>query len=574
MTVSNLSKRFLEINGVLPKPTAPANKPGYPGVQTTAKTTPPVTPVLMAAAQQVGPPNSNTPTIDRKPETVAEAQERLDKLVEGGGSIRAIENASEKLREAQQRLDSQVEFSADRIENLLDSDGAFQWVARGEIIDAAEEMTQHDRETTNAIFDEIESRGLLDDFIKETYDAGHVGGGIPGDQRRAFFDQFGEKLYSSNLVALTEELKEVSRVGGKDTVGELAESIAEHAPDRTRLAYVKKLADETTVYDPRDDHYPSFVDVEGAAIARVISGMEDTENIERALAHLDDDQLTSVINAGNDRTIIGPGIFDNSELYADFASAVGRIDTSTGTRGVDQVGRFVHFSAERLRQDGPTQRNNPVFKDALGDVFADHLENLVGDSLTESGAITLKFGQDVETISQYVLFSNPPGENQETQAEDVAGVISGWINEAQTGVPSDRTRVGATSISHENLANVAGQLLHHNIDGLEAAVASGEADKAARDAAARFLVNIAFDVMPSFDTAEKVVNSVFSQTRGEFKNQIIGNIIADDIGVNSHGFEDFYALLRENIGSPTSTHVDDDLATIRIAFEDGLDGPS
>jgi len=501
---------------------------------------------------------------------IPEAQLTRDQVFGGPGSILALQRADGELSEASSE---QVQESADKIEDLIDSKGWNQWVSRGEIIDAATELTKHDSETTNAIFDELEERNLLDDFFKEAYDAGHVGGGIPGDQRRAFFDEFAAKLSGENLAALTEEVKEVSNFGGSDTVEELSIAIAEHASDEVKLDYINEIKDQVTVNDSNSSYF-AWTDTEGAAIARVIAGMDNPDNIEKALAGLNDEQLASVINAGTDRTIVGVGgVIDNSSVYADLAEAVGRIDSDSNASGTEQIERFLHTSADRLRNDERTRNNDPQFKDALGAVFTDHLENLVGSSLTESGAINSEFGQDVETISQSVLFSNPPGENQEAQAEKVASLISGWVEQAQTGNPSDRTSIGDTQLSKENLANVAGQLLFHTTEGLNDAIDQGLADKEARDAVAKFFVNIAFDLVPPAK-AGKVVGSIFNQAKGATKNEVLDNITSDDIGVNAQGFDEFYTLLRESIGASQATVVDPDLATIRRAFEDGLDGPS
>ena len=575
MAVSNLSNRFLEMNGVLPKPTTPANKPGHPGVQTTAKSTPPITPVLNAVAQQVGQQDPSIPSIDPKPETVAEAQERLDRAV-AGGSMRGIEYAAKKLQEAQERLDSQVEYSADRIEGLLDSKGKFQWVSRGEVIDAAKEMTQYDRETTNAIFNEIEARGLLDDFVDEMYDRNHVGGGIPGDQRRDFFDEFGAKLESGNLVALTEELKALDRSGHHITVRELSAAIAENAPDATRLAYVKKLADQAADYDI-PDRAPVFeyFDIEGQAIARVIGGMEDTEHIEAALASLSDEQLEAVINSGMesvfDRTFV-----TRSEDFVALAEAVGRIDTGTGPRGVEQVQRFLDAGASSL-EGNSLAAVTPDFKDAFGDVYVQHIENVVAANLRDNGAIPKELGTTIEQISKHVLFSNPPGSKQEAQAGAVANLISGWLNDAEAGRPTDTTNLGFLPTDKLGIANVAGQFLHHTVDGLETAIAEKQAGKEANAAAARFIVNVAFDLVPALDSAEKGVNTIFSEARGLSKREIFNNILNRGIDVNDHGFADFYDALRENIGSGSAIEnggINPDLLAIRRAFEDGLDGPS
>lgn len=559
------SVRFMEANGVTPAPAA-IEPPSFEFANMEALAAP-IAPLLQTVALQVDQSAAPQQTDD----TVEEAQAKLDRAVDGG-SIRGIEWAAQNLDLARGQ---QVEASADRIEDLLDADGVFQWVSRGEVIDAADELSRHDAETTNAIFDELEQRDLIDDFAREAYDAGHVGGGIPEDQRREFFDEFAQKLSGQNLAALSMELKEVSNFGGKDTVGELSEAIAEHASDDVKIDYVLAMKGETTVNDG-DNSYFAWIDTEGEAIARVIASIEDPENTEHALALLSDDELASVVNSGTDRFVFINGVIDNSEVYIDLAEAIEKIDSSTGSRGPDQIERFLHASADRLRNDRLTRSNNPEFKDALGEVFTEHLENLVGEALTQSGAIKDSFGQDIETISQHVLFSSPPGEKQGDHADEVSSLISSWINEAQTGSPTDRTMIGNVDLSHENLANVAGQLLYHTNQGLGGALAQGQADRDSREGLAKFLINIAFDVVPSLDTAEKVVNSVFNQAKGLSKTGILDNIISNDIGVDPSGFDQFYTLLRESIGdpnNPTST-IDPELAIIRRAFEDGLDGPT
>ena len=90
----------------------------------------------------------------------------------------------------------------------------------------------------------------------------------------------------------------------------------------------------------------------------------------------------------------------------------------------------------RIENDDPTRTENPEFKDALGEVYVDHLENLIGANATDAANIIDGFLETLRAVSQHVLFSEPPGENQVALAEEVAALISGFINRAQTGSPA------------------------------------------------------------------------------------------------------------------------------------------
>jgi len=471
-----------------------------------------------------------------------------------------------------------VDESADKIEKLVGS-GA----SKEDIIEAADEFTGHDADTTNAIFDELEDRGVLDEFAEEFYDRSFIPSrnDVSVEQRGEYYQEFAGKLSGENLAVLTAEFKDK---GGEIAVWELSTAVTSEASDEVKLEYINHIKDQAVNDDSSSYHLANGVqvDFEGAAIARVIASVDDPENIEQALASLSDEQFASVVNAV---TVRQPWFVDvdKHEDYVEFAEAVGRIDSSVGKRGVEQVARFLHLNGDLLRKDPAVDAgtgNNPAIKDALGQVFSEHLENFVGHSSNGSGAIKTEPGNDIEIISQYVLFSDPPGTNQEAQAEKVASVISELIETAQIGEPGDETKIGGKSSSRKNVANVAGQLLFHTTKGLSNAIEKGEQDNESRDAAAKFLVGIAFDLIPAPGAdkigdkfAEKVVGSVFDEAKGATKSEILENIKAQDIGVNPQGFNDFYKFLRESIGRSESTSIDPNSAVIRDAFENGYDGP-
>lgn len=465
--------------------------------------------------------------------------------------------------------DEEVQASADRIEKLLDSKGWNQWVSRGEIIEVTNEFANLSPEEANAVFDELESRGLIDDLFKEVYDAGHVGGGLPPDVRKQFYDDLAGKLNAENLIHITDELKNVSRSGlGKPEIAEFSDSIAKYADEDVKLDFIEQIADRTTTEASPRDHFPRPGDPDAAAVAQVIASLdENPEAVQKALDLLTDDQLEAVVLASLDPQIVGfVGVLLDSSLYQELSSAVNSIDSSS-EGGVEQINRFVGVSSDHLR-DLESVQGNIEFKDAFSEIITTHFDQLIGHSLENNGSIDPDFGDDLETFSQYILFSNPPGERQAETAAFIADKITEWKEAAEGGNLSDRVQVGNETRSREAVANLTGQLLAHTLNGLEFAVQDGKADAASEAAANTFIVNIAFDLLPGPD-AGKVVDAIYGEIKGETKSEVLSALNGQDVDIDAKGFDEFYEEIRSNIGD---NNTEADAEELREQFEDGFTG--
>lgn len=229
--------------------------------------------------------------------------------------------------------EEQVKDSADRIEELIDSDGIFQWVSADEVLEAKNEFSELDAETADAVFDELDRRGLLDDFLSEVYDASHVGGGISEKDRGELFDDLAGKLDADSLVRLKDELKEVSSPlnQGFDTVNELNDAIIEHTSPEVRNEFVKALA---------EDSDGAFGSADAVTVARVINSLDDPEQIEDAIEPLNDAQLDSVVTNALAQTTTENSAYPN--LYAELSTSISKIDNA------ELKAEFVDSSAARL----------------------------------------------------------------------------------------------------------------------------------------------------------------------------------------------------------------------------------
>ncbi|NJM81319.1 MAG: hypothetical protein HC844_01495 [Tabrizicola sp.] len=319
-----------------------------------------------------------------------------------------------------------VAGKADRIEKLISSSGWFQWVSKGEISDAVQTLKDADAETAKAVVAELDERGRLDDLFDEIYDGSHVGGGLEGDDRRAFFEDMAGKLDGASLARMANEAKRHGGYTGLEAMTEFAGAVAAHASSDAKVEFVRSLADETLVSDTTSSAF-AFVDPDAVAIATVLASMgDDPASLRRAMASLDDKQLQSVMYSSVDRVVIGPAVVDDVDGYVALADAVAQLDASDPAERA-QIRRFIGFSMDRLGDDEFIRRLQPEYKDALTSVFLTHFDDLLGASLSDNGAIDREFAEDIESFAHFILFSDPAGESlQELQHSCQSGSPIWW----------------------------------------------------------------------------------------------------------------------------------------------------
>lgn len=214
-----------------------------------------------------------------------------------------------------------VDDTVDRIDELLDGN-----VSKGEINEAIDLISGLDASEANAVFDQLNDRGLINPLIKEIYDGSFFGDrDVDDNVRQEFFDNIAGKLDGENLARVTDGLRAVSNnsVEGRPEIGEFTDSIVEHADERTKIEYVGAINDKIPT-EPNDRLLPHR-NAHAISAARVIASLADNpENVRQALDRLDSAQERTVINEAVNAEELFPS--DPSQaLYTPIANAVSQL---------------------------------------------------------------------------------------------------------------------------------------------------------------------------------------------------------------------------------------------------------
>lgn len=446
---------------------------------------------------------------------------------------------------------------ADQAEALLD--GGIDDGEAGDLLGIFDGL---DAEASNALFDELEARGLTQEILRESVLArGDLS--VDNSVRAGFYEALAGNLNAENLIRVGDHLEEIGAfrqdVFYTDGPGDFFDLVEVHAEDATKVDIIQQFAADDR-FDSSGTGYRDSV-----TAAELIGSLGDKPDLVlEALEPLTQEQFQHVFNG----SVLLPYHEPANDVHTAFAAAIDGLD-SADPRGRELIEQFVD-NGLGLFEDGTiryTSLDEGVARDTLSTVFENHFGNLIGNSIDAAGALEPGFAETLESFSEHVLFGTPPGERQGDTAAFLAGQIGEWVNTANGGPHDGTVNFNGVTLSRENLANIAGQTLAHTMNGLDAAIEGAENKQAARE----FVVNVAFDLIPGPNVGD-VVKAVFDEALDVGKDELLERLAAEDAGIDSHDLDTLYAAIRDGIGGGASTEVDADLAQIRDAFEGGFTG--
>lgn len=262
----------------------------------------------------------------------------MDPVSQGTPSVQTQEEA----------IDQFIDLTREK----LDSDGVFQWVDSGEVVDVNNALvalsSAHGRDAADIAIDKLADEGLLDTFVAEMYGAG-AGGSVSADGQRTILSNVA-RLADGETAAKFAQSLEASANGadGYDRMQAFAESVATHATPQAKLDFVEALAPSSTS-GRNASSGPGTVsrsiegDADAAAIATVLGSMQGTY-AQDALNALSPEQLDAVVNASIEET-----------NYIVQGVPSGNIDASRFSAVADVVAR--HGSVEQKAQVFDTAGN-------------------------------------------------------------------------------------------------------------------------------------------------------------------------------------------------------------------------
>lgn len=188
-------------------------------------------------------------------------------------------------------------------ETKLDSDGAFEWVTRNEVVQVANDITALDsRAEQDAAWEQIDRPT----FIDEMFGAG-LGGEFSAEDRASLYRNVALQADGETAAAFAQDLvASGDSVQGYERLQEFAAVYAEHASPQDKVDFIDALAGDTTTGEAADelryglgyggnDSYSG--DAEARAVGTVLSSLSGSYATE-ALGNLDDAQLQAVAEAG------------------------------------------------------------------------------------------------------------------------------------------------------------------------------------------------------------------------------------------------------------------------------------
>ena len=212
-----------------------------------------------------------------------------------------VSGASTSTVDQQDAIDQFVDLAGRK----LDSNGIFEWVTSGEVVDVNNALialqNEHGNDAADAALDELADAGLLDTFVEEMYGAG-TGGSVSADGRATIFSNIAKIADGETQAKFANSLESTTNgADGYSRLEDFAESLATHASPQDKVEFIETLADESTK-GRSSDYSGSFFstsiegDPQAMAIATVLGSTQGVF-AQEALNALSPDQLNAVVDA-------------------------------------------------------------------------------------------------------------------------------------------------------------------------------------------------------------------------------------------------------------------------------------
>lgn len=322
--------------------------------------------------------------------------------------------------------------AVDYIKGKLDSSGWFNTTTHAEMNDVRSKLASLNATDADAVIDELQRQGQLDKLAGEAVDGDWFGnGGYSADERRDLFTDLAGKLDGQSLAAVSNAFAKTNDgAGGHSRVGELADAVASHASNATKVDYVAALAGKTT---DRPNWSESHVfsttshtgDVEAAAVAKVLTSMKGSSFVEEGFAKLNSDQLRAVmqstIHEDMNSSMGAPNVTWKADDFTKLMDAA-----ASGTDN-DLKARIFDAGADTLRHVRETSgfAGQPVIlgKDETMKTMADGLSKII-DSDTTGVMRELAYNRETMDGSDLATYSRALMESgQEKKLGEIMGKL-------------------------------------------------------------------------------------------------------------------------------------------------------
>lgn len=304
-----------------------------------------------------------------------------------------------------------VQESADKIESLIDSDGAFEWADANEVAEAANVLSGLDAQTADAVVDELATRGSLDKFADEVVDSSLIGSGLSADNRATLFDNFAKQLDADSLIRVTDAFRQAGTPrAGEGYAEELTQAINTHTSPAVKVEMVVALAARAEANT-------------GTSAEAIRQNNADLEQAAEILSTLQGAHLTSAVEA-----LDQAGTLDDvltASVTTDYHLVMGRLTHTTyDTSNFDTIMENVAaLSDANMKKDvfaaGVTAMEtidaeaNPVvevIRDGTIPNFNDEAANEMATSLTKV------LSSDVDGVMQALTYDGVTANGNATTA--------------------------------------------------------------------------------------------------------------------------------------------------------------
>jgi hypothetical protein len=195
-----------------------------------------------------------------------------------------------------------VQEAADKIENLIDSDGVTEWAATGEVTEACNVLAGLDPQTADSVVDELANRGSLDKFAQEVVDKSWIGPGLTADNRATLFDNFAKQLDAESLLKVSDAFRNAGTPkDGEQYVQELTAAINNHASPEVRSELTTLLAERANTNTGTSSEAITQKRLDGEQASDLLTALEG-EQLENTLQALDQNNLLDHVLESSVRT--------------------------------------------------------------------------------------------------------------------------------------------------------------------------------------------------------------------------------------------------------------------------------
>lgn len=226
-----------------------------------------------------------------------------------------------------------ADAAAASIETSLTS-GLFNPVTEKDVLSVQTTLAQLDPRDATAAFEQL-SDDTVQTLAAEINDWDFSG--LNATQKQDFFADMARSLDGAQLVRLAEAFGG-EQPGVNADIGAIGQAVADHATPNTKADFVEALADRgliaegaqsTGTFSTTTKESSVYTD---AALAVLNSMSGEASAFDRAVAGLNDAQLTHVVQAGLGKTTSDPLVgFDASEYHADGLQSLQTVAENTGS---------------------------------------------------------------------------------------------------------------------------------------------------------------------------------------------------------------------------------------------------